>query len=302
MDGVHLGHQTMLGRVREAARELNLCPSALTFYPHPKQYFAKIKGLPDLVPKQINSLRDKLTKISQAGIEQIALLPFDQQMANLSATAFVEDLLVRQLNVRWLMVGPDFRFGRERSGDVQYLREASKRFGFELVVLDQVCDSDGERISSSMVRQALAAGEMQTVARLIGQPWRITGHVIHGKKLGRTLGFPTLNMRVAANTAARFGIYVVRVRGLTPDPLPGIASLGIRPTVKDGFGVLLETHILGADVHAYGKLVAVEFLQHVRDEQKFPDLTSLTAAMQRDRQQAIDYFAHHGLQNNPEPD
>jgi riboflavin kinase/FMN adenylyltransferase len=141
-------------------------------------------------------------------------------------------------------------------------------------------------------------GDMTKVCALLGSPWRVSGHVLHGKKLGRTLGFPTLNLRVSDHTAARFGIYVVRVHGLAQNPLPGIASLGKRPTVDDDLGVLLETHVLDADVQAYGKLVSIELLQHVRDEEKFPDLTSLTAAMQRDRQHAMDYFAHHGLQDN----
>ena len=295
LDGVHLGHQAMLAAVVAASQARGLCPSVLTFDPHPKHYFAKLLGKPAAIPKQINSFRDKVNKIAATGIKQLALLRFDQELANLSAESFIENLLVTELKTRWLMVGSDFRFGQKRLGDVAMLEHYAKHLGFELVVLPQVCDAGGHRISSSMVRHALQDGHMDRAAELLGGPWRLTGHVIHGKKLGRTLGFPTLNMRAPANTAVRFGIYVVKVHGLGPHPLPGIASLGIRPTVDDSLGVLLETHIIGSTVAAYGKLVTVDLLQHVRDEQKFPDLITLTDAMQQDRQHAIEYFAHHGL-------
>lgn len=288
----------MLARVCEAAQARDLSPTVLTFTPHPRAYFARIQAVAHQAPLQINGLRDKLTRIASAGIKQVALLPFDAAMAQMSPEDFIRTLLFEQLQMRWLMVGPDFRFGHRRSGDVDMLRRLSKELGFELEVLSEVIDQDGQRISSSQVRQAMQAGDMPVVATLLGQPWRVTGRVLHGKKLGRTLGFPTLNLKVSDNTAARFGIYVVRVHGLGPKPLPGIASLGKRPTVDDNLGVLLETHILDANVDAYGKLVSVELLQHVRDEQKFPDLTSLTAAMQGDRQHAEDYFAHHGLQDH----
>jgi len=298
LDGVHLGHLGMLAQVKRAARELDLSPSVLTFDPHPRTYFAHAQGVGHQAPLQINSLRDKLTRISSAGIEQIAVLPFNQAMAQMSPEAFIKSLLIEQLNMRWLMVGNDFRFGHRRGGDVAMLRAAALTYGFTLEVLEQIEDAQGQRISSSQVRHAMQAGDMGRVTTLLGRPWCVTGHVIHGKKLGRTLGFPTLNLRVRNSTAARFGIYVVQVHGLGPNALPGIASLGSRPTVDDGLGVLLETHLLDTDVQAYGKLIAVEVLQHVRDEQKFPDLTTLTAAMQRDRQLAKDYFAHHGLQNH----
>ena len=288
----------MLDEVTQAGHRLGLSPSVLTFHPHPRAYFARLQGNTHHAPLQINSLRDKLTRLVKAGIEQIALLPFNRAMAQMTPEDFIERLLFQQLNMRWLMVGPDFKFGHRRAGDVALLETYAKRLGFELAVLPEVVDQNGQRISSSQVRQALQSGDMSSAAALLGQPWRVTGHVLHGKKLGRTLGFPTLNQRVSDQTAARFGIYVVKVHGLGPNPLPGIASLGRRPTVTDTLGVLLETHVLDAQIDAYGKLVSVELLQHVRDETKFPDLTTLTAAMQRDRQHAIDYFAHHGLQNH----
>ncbi len=289
----------MLDRVCAAAAEHQLSPSVLTFDPHPRAYFANAQGAPQRVPLQINSLRDKVLKIAGAGIRQIALLPFNQLLAQMSAQAFLEELLLGQLQMRWLLVGPDFRFGHRRGGDVQMLEHFARKHGFELQVLDEITDDQGQRISSSQVRQALQDGHMKAAAALLGQPWRLTGHVLHGKKLGRTLGFPTMNMRVNDRTAVRFGIYVAQVHGLGPKPLPAVASLGRRPTVTDQLGTLLETHVLDANVQAYGKLVRVDLLHHLRDEQKFSDLTTLTAAMQQDRAQASNYFADHGLQDHP---
>jgi len=288
----------MLQQVNSAAEELDLCPSVLTFSPHPRAYFSKLRGCTDTGPAQINGLRDKLMRLAQAGMRQVTLLKFDAGIANLSAQDFVEQLLVKQLQAKWLIVGADFRFGHRRGGDVELLRQSALKHGFVLKVLDDVGDTAGQRISSSLVRHALEAGEMPKVAQLMGRPFRVSGHVIHGQKLGRTLGFPTLNVKVSRQTATRFGIYIVRVHGLADAPLPGIASLGLRPTVGVNDTVLLETHVLGHAVDAYGKLVTIELLQHVRDEEKFPDLATLMVAMQSDRQHALDYFAHHGLQDN----
>lgn len=298
LDGVHLGHKKMLEQVRQASIRMGLCSTVLTFYPHPKVYFAQTQHKPDLIPGQINGLRDKLTLLAESGMQQIALLNFNVDLARMSADEFIDELLVKQLNTKWLLVGADFKFGHRRGGDVHLLKQAAKRHGFELHVLEDVTDNSGHRISSSAVRESLQKGQMPNVERLMGRPYRVSGHVIHGKKLGRTLGFPTLNVRVSPRTAARLGIYIVRVHGLGESALPGVASLGLRPTVDQSTDVLLETHLLDVTLNAYGKLVCIELLQHVRDEEKFPDLKTLTIAMQKDRQQAIDYFAHHGLQNN----
>ncbi len=301
-DGVHKGHQAMLAKVIAAAAARRLTPSVMTFSPHPKAYFAKRLGKPEIAPLRISGTRDRLTDLAQAGIEQIALLRFNQAMASMSPEVFVRDLLVEHLNVKWLIVGADFRYGHGRAGNAETLRQASEQFGFELEVLQDIRDASGDRVSSSSLRLALSCGDMQAVRDLIGHTYRISGHVLHGRKLGRTLGFPTMNVRVVQNCAIRFGIYVVQVRGLGPDPIPGIASLGVRPTVGQSADVLLETHLLDASIDAYGKLVDIEILQHVRDEEKFPDLPTLTAAMQNDRQHAVNYFAQNGLQNYAESD
>ncbi|KDD12647.1 bifunctional riboflavin kinase/FAD synthetase [Bordetella bronchiseptica] len=294
-DGVHLGHQAILARVRQEARARGLVPAVMTFEPHPREYFATLNRRPELAPTRISGLRDKLQALAAAGIEQVAVERFDARLAEMSANAFIEDLLVAGLQTRWLLVGEDFRYGHKRSGDIDLLREAGLAHGFEVCTLADITDRQGHRISSSEVRTALAVGDLDRAAQLLGQPFHISGHVIHGRKLGRELGFPTMNLRVAPRCATRSGIYVVRVLGLQDRPLPAVASLGVRPTIEDRGRVLLEAHLLDESLDAYGKLVRVEFLHKLRDEEKFADLPSLTAAIAQDAQNARAYFAVHGL-------
>ena len=294
-DGVHLGHQAILDRVRQVAQGRDLVPTVMTFEPHPREYFATLNRRPELAPTRISGLRDKLAALACAGIEQVVVEHFNARLAEMSANAFIEDLLVHGLQTRWLLVGEDFRFGHKRSGDIELLREAGMVHGFEVHTLADVTDRQGHRISSSEVRTALAVGDLDRARHLLGQPFHISGHVVHGAKLGRQLGYPTMNLRVAARCAARSGIYVVRVLGLGDRPLAAVASLGVRPTVEDQGRVLLESHLLDETVDAYGKLVRVEFLHKLRDEEKFPDLPSLTAAIADDARQARAYFAVHGL-------
>ncbi|MGX5660161.1 bifunctional riboflavin kinase/FAD synthetase [Castellaniella ginsengisoli] len=294
-DGVHRGHQAILAQVREQAAALGLVPTVMTFTPHPRAFFARKGQRPELIPTQISSLRDKTVLLTEYGMRQIVIQRFDQRLADMGAEDFIRQLLVRGLNTRWLLVGEDFRYGHKRSGDIDLLRRMGREHGFQVRTLADVGDDQGQRISSSALRTALAVGNLERSGELLGAPYRIGGHVIHGRKLGRDLGFPTLNLRVPAPCAARSGIYVVRVHGLGERPLPGVASLGVRPTVTRDGALLLETHILDRRVDAYGKLVCVEFLEFLRDEEYFPDLTSLTAAIRKDVQGARDYFASHGL-------
>lgn len=294
-DGVHRGHQAMIAQVCEAAKRLKLSPTILTFAPHPRQYFSQLHHRPELSPPQITGLRDKLTALANAGIERVVLARFNRSMAEMSANDFVTKWLAIELNARWILVGEDFRFGYQRTGDVKLLKMLGQQCGIEVHTLRDITDQQGHRISSSEVRAALAAGDMTRAASLLGRPYGMTGHIVHGKKLGRTLNMPTMNMRVTPRCAARSGIYVVRVHGLASEPLPGVASLGVRPTVEDDGRILLETHLFDVNVDAYGKLVRVELLQHLRDEEKFPDLPTLTAAMHADAQHARAYFALHGL-------
>ena len=294
-DGVHRGHQAILAQVRAQADARGLVPTVMTFAPHPRAFFARRGQRPELIPTQISSLRDKAALLAQHGMRQIVVQRFDQHLADMSAEDFIRRLLVQGLNTRWLLVGEDFRYGHKRSGDIELLRRLGRTHGFEVQTLADVGDDQGQRISSSALRTALAVGNLARSCELLGAPYRIGGHVIHGQKLGRDLGFPTLNLRVPEPCAARSGVYVVRVHGLHTDPLPGVASLGVRPTVTRDGALLLETHILDRQVDAYGKLVCVELLEFLRDEESFPDLTTLIAAIHQDAQGARDYFASHGL-------
>lgn len=294
-DGVHRGHQAILAQVRQQADTRGLVPTVMTFTPHPRAFFARRGQRPELIPTQINSLRDRVSRLAAQGMRQIVVERFDRHLADMSAEDFILRLLVRGLNTRWLLVGEDFRYGHKRSGDIDLLRRMGREHGFEVQTLADVGDDQGQRISSSALRTALAVGNLERSSELLGAPYRIGGHVIHGRKLGHDLGFPTLNLRAPEPCAARSGIYVVLVHGLSEQPLPGVASLGVRPTVTRDGTLLLETHILDRQVDAYGKLVCVEFLAFLRDEETFPDLTTLTAAIRQDAQGARDYFASHGL-------
>lgn len=292
-DGVHLGHQALLAHVVQAAQQRALQAAVMTFEPHPREFFASLLGNSGAAPTRIANLRDKLQSLTDAGIDRVIVEHFNASFAALTPRAFVEQVLVKGLHVKWLMVGDDFRFGAKRAGDLAMLVEAGKEFGFAVETLDTV-ENAGQRISSSAVRAALAAADFPRTHALLGHPYAISGHVVHGKKLGRTIGYPTLNLRVAHKHPALSGIFVVRVHGLSALPLPGVASIGVRPTVEDSGRVLLETYLFDYAEQCYGKLVRVEFLHKLRDEEKFIDLPTLTTAIERDADQARAFFAQGG--------
>lgn len=294
-DGVHVGHQAILGQVCQAARERGLVATVMTFAPHPRTFFARRSQRTDMIPAKINTLRDKVCALKASGIDRIFIQRFDEALASMDASEFVRHFLVAGLKTRWLLVGEDFRFGHRRLGDVDLLRRMGQASGFEVHTLADVRDPAGQRISSSSLRTALAEADLDRSHALLGRHYTVSGHVIHGRALGRTLGFPTLNLRLPTHCAVRKGIYVTRVHGLTPAALPAVSSLGVRPTVTRDGALLLETHILDQAVQAYGKLVTIEFLAFLRDEKNFPDLTTLTAAIREDAQRARNYFASHGL-------
>ncbi|MYN14692.1 bifunctional riboflavin kinase/FAD synthetase [Pusillimonas sp. TS35] len=298
-DGVHRGHQAILRRMREQAAQRGLAPTVMTFHPHPRAFFAERGQRPELIPTQISSLRDKLCDLAAHGACQIVLKRFNQALADMSAEDFIEQLLVRGLAARWLLVGEDFRFGHKRSGDIDLLRKAGRTLGFDVETVADVEDQHGHRISSSELRTALAVGQLQHAEHLLGHTYRISGHVIHGQKLGRSIGYPTLNIVPPARCALRSGVYAVRAHGLGPTPLNGVASLGVRPTVTEAGRLLLETHLFDCRIDAYGKLISIEFLAYLREEEKFPDLPTMIAAIDNDAQGARDYFAFHGLSKHP---
>ncbi len=292
-DGVHRGHQALLASVREAATRLGVEAAVMTFEPHPREFFARLAGDLSKAPTRIANLRDKLQSLSNAGVDRVIVEHFNAHFASMSPQDFIEKVLVQGLHVKWLMVGEDFCYGAKRAGNVAMLIEAGKKYGFHVEAMPTVTNN-GERISSSAVRTALAKGDFPLAAQLLGHPYAISGHVTHGKKLGRTLGFPTLNLRIAHKRPALSGIFVVQVHGLAGHPLPGVASLGVRPTVEDSGRVLLETYLFDYAEQCYGKVVRVEFLKKLRDEEKYVDLPTLTAAIERDAQQARAFFQEGG--------
>jgi riboflavin kinase/FMN adenylyltransferase len=291
-DGVHLGHQALLARVRDAASGLGLEAAVMTFEPHPREFFAQKSGDLSRAPARIANLRDKLQSLSDNGIDRVIVEHFSSSFAALTPQQFTEQVLVEGLHVKWLMVGDDFCYGARRAGNVEMLQEAGARYGFHVETLPTVMNGT-TRISSSAVRAALADGDFVRAEALLGHPYAMSGHVIHGQKLGRTLGFPTLNLRVP-HRPALMGIFIVQVHGLADQPLPAVASLGVRPTVDDSGRVLLEVHIFDFAQNCYGKQVRVEFLQKIRDEEKYVDLPTLTAAIHRDADIARAYFATRG--------
>ena len=299
-DGVHRGHQAMLALVRNEAQHRGLTSCVMTFEPHPRDYFAAVTGKPELAPARIATLRDKLAELERCGIEQVVVLRFDARFASQSPQAFIDDVLVEGLGAKYVLVGDDFRFGARRAGDYAMLDAAGAAAGFDVARMLSY-EIHGGRVSSSAVREALAGGDMERAAVLLGRPYSLAGHVVHGKKLGRSLGFKTLNLRFSHPRPAALGIFVVQVHGLADEPLDGVASLGRRPTVDDSGRVLLEVHCLawpaalGAE-GAYGKIVRVELLHKLRDEARFDSLEALTAAIRKDADDARAFLAAHASQ------
>lgn len=278
-DGLHLGHRALVRRTVSRAQASGLPAVALSFEPLPREFFA-----PASPPPRLLLPRARIEGLLDLGIDQIGLLRFDRKLSSLSAEDFVRRVLHRRLSAREVWVGPEFRFGKGRAGDIALLRELGRELGF---VADEIAPVllEGERVSSTRIRAALQAGDFATAARLLGRPYAIGGRVVRGKQLGRALGFPTANLRFAGKTPALSGIYATWVHGIGAAPWPSVSSLGTRPTVA-GVEPLLEAHLFDFDGDLYGRCIQVEFVAKLRDELKFPDLPSLTAQMERDADQA----------------
>ena len=298
-DGVHRGHQAMLALLKNEAQHRGVPSCVMTFEPHPRDYFAAVARKPELAPARIATLRDKLTELARCGIDQCVVLPFNARLAAQPAQVFIEDVLVRGLGVRYVLVGDDFRFGAKRTGDYAKLDAAGEQLGFDVARMNSY-EVSNSRVSSSAVREALGQGHMPRVASLLGRPYSISGHVVHGRKLGRDLGFRTLNLRFSHWKPAASGIFAVQVFGLGEQPLPGVANLGIRPSLDpddvNGGRVLLETHCLSwpdglGPEGAYGKIVRVELERKLHDELKYDGLDSLKAGIARDCDEARAFFA-----------
>jgi len=274
-DGVHLGHQAMLAHAAREAGARGLASAALTFEPLPREFFA-----PREAPARLSSLVEKLDALANAGIDTAIVERFDREFAAIAAPQF-EERIARHYSARWVIVGQDFRYGAGRRGDVASLEAAGARLGFDVQVLPAVA-LDGARVSSTRVREALAAADFPKAARLLGRPYAICGRVVHGRKRGRGMGFPTANVRLARPRAALAGIFAVRCFGVATRGLEGVASLGTNPAVQHGGPATLEAYLFDFSGDLYGRRISLEFVKKLRDEAHFASMDELAAQIRRD--------------------
>ncbi len=282
-DGVHLGHHALLSRLQEQAKSLGLPSAAVIFEPHPREFFT-----PDKAPTRLTSLREKLELLEQAGVDRVHVCRFNKQFAKMSAQEFI-DALHRDLQVKHVLIGDDFRFGSGRTGDFALMEKSAAQHGFTVEAMHSVLHG-GLRVSSTAVRETLAAGSMETAARYLGRPYSISGRVVHGDKIGRTIGFPTANVQLKHNRPPLTGIYVVRVKGDAIPVLMGAASLGVRPTVHANGRAVLEVHLLDYSGELYGHHLHIEFMHKLRNEEKYPDMESLTRQIRLDVENTRKWF------------
>lgn len=294
-DGVHRGHQAMLALLINEARHRGLPSCVLTFEPHPRDYFAHHLGRPEMAPPRIATLRDKLAELRRCGVDRVVIARFDERFAAQSPQAFIDEVLVTGLQARYVLVGDDFRFGAKRAGTYELLDQAGSAAGFDVARMMSY-EVHGLRVSSSEVRDALAAGDMLRAETLLGRPYTISGHTVHGRKLGRALGFRTLNLCFRHPRPAARGTFVVRVSGLGEEPLPGVGNLGMRPTVDGSGRVMLEVHVLDwpaalGENGGYGRCVSVELLHKLHDERRYDGVEALRAGIARDVEDARAWWA-----------
>lgn len=283
-DGVHLGHQAMIERLCREAASRGLAPWLLTFEPHPREFFSPLQA-----PARLTSLREKIDCLTPLGLAGVAVAPFNACLATLPPARFISDVLADGLGARWILVGDDFRFGAQRAGDLETLRQNGAEFGIETDAMDTVY-VDGLRVSSTAVRELLATGDFHGARRLLGRPFSLLGRVEHGKKLGRVLGFPTANIVFRHRRPPVSGIFVVEIDGLG-EKRQGVASLGVRPTLDEDSAPTLEVFVFDFDESIYGHWLKVTFLKKLRDEEKYPDLDQLKRQIAADVEAAKHYFA-----------
>jgi riboflavin kinase/FMN adenylyltransferase len=287
-DGLHLGHQHVINQVKAVAEIKNLPSVVIVFEPQPVEYFA-----PEKAPRRLARFRDKINHLSEMGIDIMVCLQFNKELAQLTAEQFVEKILIDRLNLKHLVIGDDFRFGKERSGDFKFLQQSGQNSGFE-VENSHTLLIDNQRVSSTRIRQCLADNDMLQARQLLGHPYTLSGRVAHGKKLGRELGFPTINLKMGKRPIAVDGIFAVLVKGIDNRTLRGVASIGTRPTVN-GVGTILEVYILNFSEQVYGYCVDVEILHKIRNEEKFDSLDTLVDKINQDIDEAHTYFEHNEI-------
>ncbi len=282
-DGIHLGHQHVLEQLHTVAMHRNLPSTVIIFEPQPIEFLA-----PDKAPKRLSRFREKLAYLKSKQIDNLLCLNFNYDLAQLYAQDFVKNILVERLNTRHLVIGDDFRFGKNRSGDFEFLQNCGAQYGFAIERSDTLL-IEGHRVSSTRIRECIQNNDFEQTARLLGRPYTLSGKVCHGRKLGRELGFPTINIKMGDKTLIVKGIFAVSVKGIDNRVLQGVASIGTRPTVN-GVDTILEVYILNFDQDVYGYCVDVEFLHKIRDEEKFDSLQELKFHIEKDTVIARQYF------------
>jgi riboflavin kinase/FMN adenylyltransferase len=282
-DGVHLGHQAVLSQLALKGDMLGLPATVITFEPQPTEFF-----LPEKAPPRLSRFREKVEALRSYSIEQLCVLRFNKVLAEMSANDFIQKLLVKGLNVRYLVVGDDFKFGKDRKGDFALLKKMGEEHDFQVVNMHTFAIAE-TRVSSTRIRQALTAGDLMLAQTLLGHPYKMSGRVAHGDKRGRTLGYPTANIHLHRGKVPLTGVYAIRLYGLEDEPIEGIANVGVRPTIGEG-KTLLEVHLFDFNKDIYGENVQVYFLHKVREEKKFDGLPALVAQIERDCQSAKHYF------------
>ncbi|MFT0212162.1 bifunctional riboflavin kinase/FAD synthetase [Pseudomonas sp. F1_0610] len=282
-DGLHIGHQAILLRLKESAALLNLPTCVIIFEPQPREFFN-----PETAPIRLTRLREKLELLQQAGIDYVLCLHFNKRLRQLSADDFVQQILVQGLHVKHLQIGDDFRFGCDRSGDFAFLQQQGECFGFTVEPTGTI-ELDGVRVSSTRVRDALAQSDFALAQRLLGRPYSITGRVLYGQQLGRTINAPTANVQLKRHKAPVCGVFLIKATLVNGKVIPGVANLGVRPSVKSDGKAHLEVHLLDFSGNLYGQPLHVEFLQKIRDEKRFASLAELQEAIAAD----IAYGRYH---------
>ena len=286
-DGVHRGHQEVLAHLKREADARNLATTVITFEPLPGEFL-----FPDRAPPRLMTFREKFTALADQGIDNLLCLRFNNRLRTMSPRAFVEDIFVKGLNARYIAFGDDFRFGKDRAGDLDFTQSLAQEFDYE-VVPTSTFDLAGERVSSTRIRTTLLDADFSKAADLLGKPFKLSGKVLKGKQLGRTIGSPTANIALKRVKSPLHGVYAVRVSGGGLSSAAGVANVGVRPTVNDGTLANLEVHLFDFDGDLYGERLSVEFMTKLRDEKKFESLDALKAAIAADQQAARAWHASH---------
>lgn len=284
-DGVHLGHQAVLSQLAMKADMLNLPAVVITFEPQPYEYF-----VPEKAPARLSRFREKVEALRAYSIQKLCVLRFNRQLAEMQAETFIQKLLIEGLNVRYLVVGDDFRFGKDRQGDFALLQKVGKQRGFQVVNMHTFA-IDEMRVSSTRIREALREGDLAVAEKLLGRPYRMSGRVAHGDKRGRKMGYPTANIHLHRAKVPLQGVYAVQLYGIDEEPVNGVANIGVRPTISGSDKALLEVHLFDFERDIYGEHVQVYFLKKLRDEYKFADLDQLISQIHIDSAQAKHYFS-----------